>query len=1092
MKSSIILPDLIFELKKYRVGNAQQLLSQGGELIVNAVEKVKITSRSDADSLVLSNGEKIIITEKTRMALPKGVDGVLRLQKNGEHTWLAHKKLDHAAKDLKKLGIKGYAVEIASKWAGVFEYRSQGYDEKGEPDETRPGLRPPQLGALFAIASHWSLNSQSGTIIMPTGTGKTETMLSVLASQGKSPIVVGVPSKALRKQTARKFLTFGLLRKLKMIPLDSKNPVVGMLLKQPKDKKDLEIFENCNVIVSVVAGLTGGKARQLASEMAEKVEVLIVDEAHHIAASTWSEFKDAFSKKLVLQFTATPFRADGKIVDGEILFNYSLKRAQQDKYFKPIKFLPVHEILDNEGDDAIARKACDCLRSDIVAGCNHLIMARYNRIERAQEVLELYKKYGSEFAPQLLHSELADNSSRIEKLLKGTSRIAVCVNMLGEGFDLPSLKIAAIHDPQKSLGPLLQFAGRFTRTSGEKLGDATVIGNIANDNVSSALERLYREDSDWNTVLSELSSEAARGHAKLIEFLKNSELLSDDSSDFSTISQQLLHPTLSTLTFACDKFLPKKFHEAIPKGVEVVRVWLNEKTKTLFFVTRSKGRIKWTRSKEIADLQWDLFVLHQDAARNLLYLASSDKSSNHEQLAAVVGAVKQLSGELIFRCLGGIGRLIFTNLGVSKHGRRNLSYAMYTGADVRQALTLSEKAGSRKANLSGMGWENGRQTTIGCSYKGRVWAKDAATIPEFIEWAEAVGAKLLDDSINTANIIDNVLIPDELTSLPDKTVLGMEWPVELLRHAEERVVILNGSLEVPFYLCDVQFKVLDPTTNRILFLIIGPQGEAIGEYAMTINPATGFEITLLTPTIIKIKIAAKEFELKDFFAKYPPLVRFVDLNELDGNLLLRPQNPYELKLPTDFLEAWSWTGVDIKKESLWKDGKGRKDSIQWAVAQRLISEEFDVVFDDDGPNEAADIIGIKEESSFIRLTLIHCKFSSGKDVGERLSDIVVVASQATRSARWAGKFRDLCRHMSYRNANRKSEGGRNFFLEGSVAEINRLSKASKFKEVKPEIQIAQPGVSAAAISPDQEMVLAAAATYIKQTIGIDIVIGCSA
>lgn len=1091
MALSIVLPDLIFEAKKNRVGSIQQLLSPEMSVNVNKVEQVNLSARTKADYYFLENGERVIIAQKALAKLPKDVDGVLKLHDDKSLSWLEHRRLNAVEQIVKKVGLKKYASNLAESWTQVFRYQAQGYNEFGEPDSSRPGLRPPQLGALFAIAAHWSLNTQSGTIIMPTGTGKTETMLSVLASQGKSPIIVGVPSKALRKQTARKFLTFGLLRKLNILPDTVANPLVAILMKQPKDKKDLEIFDNCNVLVSVVAGLTGGTAKPLASEIASKATVLIIDEAHHVAAATWGEFKEAFSKKLILQFTATPFRADGKIVDGEILFSYSLKRAQQDKYFKPIKFLPVHEILDDDADNAIAKAACDCLREDRKQDFDHLIMARCDSIDRASLVLDYYNRHGSEFSPQIIHSKLDDNQERIEKLIKGESRIAVCVNMLGEGFDLPKLKIAAIHDPQQSLGPLLQFAGRFTRTSSEKLGDATVIGNIANDNISSALDRLYREDSDWNTVLNELSSEAAKDHAKLIEFLKNSELLNGESGDFSTISQQLLTPTLSMLTYTCTNFSPKKFHEAVPAGTDVIRVWLNEKTATLFFVTRSKGRIKWTRSKEISDVQWDLFVLHHDRKLNLLYLASSDKSSNHEVMAKKVGASAQLSGEMIFRCFGRVGRLVFTNIGVSKHGRRNMSYAMYTGADVRQALTLSERAGSRKANLNGFGWEDGKQVTVGCSYKGRVWAKDVGSIPEFIEWAEAQGVKLLDTSIDTANIIENVLIPDEQSSLPNKQVLGIEWPMEILRKAEERIVILNGTKEIPFYLCDIQFINADTVSNRILFAILGPESESIGSFAITIGGSVGFVITQLSSVPVKIKIAAQDQPLSEYFSKYPPLIRFVDLTELDGNLLLSPQNPYDLKLPDECLETWDWKGVDITKESIWKDGVERKDSVQWLVAQRLISEEFDLVFDDDGPNEAADIIAIKEESTFIRLTMVHCKFSSGKDVGERLSDVVVVASQATRSAKWVGKFRELCRHLLHRNSTRVKKGGRNFILSGSTMEINRLSKVAKFKEVRPEIIIAQPGISAATISGDQKMVLAAAATYIKQTIGIDVIVGCS-
>src|SRR5260370_24148926 len=146
-------------------------------------------------------------------------------------------------------------------------------------------------------------------------------------------------------------------------------------------------------------------------------------------------------------------------------------------------------------------------------------MARCDNIERARAVFDIYKKLAPDLRPVLVHSEVAEADENLAELRTGKSLIVVCVNMLGEGFDLPQLKIADVHDPHKSLAVLLQFTGRFTRTAGKDIGDATVIANIADSAVSSALERLYSEDADWNQLLSELSSEAAKAHAELIEFL---------------------------------------------------------------------------------------------------------------------------------------------------------------------------------------------------------------------------------------------------------------------------------------------------------------------------------------------------------------------------------------------------------------------------------------------------------------------------------------------------------------------------------------------------------------------------------------------
>lgn len=1090
MTLKITQPELIFEPKRYAFGVVSQLLQLETETEIEKIEKFQIGPRSSLDCLVLKNGEKILVTQKQAIPLPPGITGLLRLHKEGVYTWIDHVKLMDARKKVKKVGLKNYAGELASSWPPSFRYKVPLFDSTGNTIPGSKGLRPPQIGALFSIGSHWSLRNQPATIVMPTGTGKTETMLAVLGAHQSGSILVTVPTKALRQQTARKFLTFGLLRDLDILPDNVPNPVVGVLSGQPRKEEDLSIFEECNVVISTMPSLSGRLAMPLAKKIAEKCGVLIVDEAHHIAASTWLQFREAFSDKRILQFTATPFRYDGKLVDGDVIFSYPLRKAQEDGYFKPIKFKPIHELGPQAADEAIAKEACECLRTDIKNGYDHLMMARCDSIARAEEILNLYLKFGKEFSPQIIHSELKDADKRVANLLTGKSKIAVCVNMLGEGFDLPSLKIAALHDPQKSLAPLLQFTGRFTRSSGSNLGDATIVANIADANVSTALERLYSEDSDWNTLLSEMSSQAAKDHAKLIEFLNESVSLENPSDETPSLSHHLLKPVFSTLVFNCETFAPKRFVDAISKGVEIANVWLNEKTKTLYFATRTLGRVKWTRSKDIVDTAWDLFVFHYDEKRKLLFVASSDKTSNYESIAKAIGATTQITGEDVFRSLGRIGRLVFNNLGVSKHGRRNLSYAMYTGADVRQALSLSEKAGSRKANLSGIGWETGKQITIGCSYKGRVWSKDAGTIPEFIEWAENIGDKLLDTTISTADIIDNVLIPDEIQKIPEVAVLGIEWPYELIRQAEERVALVANSVSTAIFMCDIVLHSVDYTNNSISFNVINNAGEIIGEYALSLD-ANGYNIIEKSSESVMLAVGSNEQPLINYFNSYPPLIRFVDLSELDGNLILRPQNPKDLVLPQDCLIVHDWTGVDITKESIWKDVVKREDSIQWATAQKFINDGFDFVFDDDSPGEAADLICLKEEDDHIKLVLAHCKFSSSASAGARVEDIVEVASQAIRSAKWAGKFKDLCRHIQNRNERRNKSGGKTFVLKGNLSDVNKFLKTSRFKEVRPEVFLVQPGISVEKISKDQEMVFAAATSYLKETINIDPIILCS-
>lgn len=1084
----IQVPALDFGPVRYSIGYIQCTIRPAETLLIKSEGCIEAAKPRSDLLYELSNGELILIIDKKSKSieLPDGVDGALRLLDDGKYEWIRHRVLDEFKSNIVADGINSVVKRIAATWQGRFHFKA----EWSDGEISSQGLRQPQLGALHAIGAHWSLYHQPATVVMPTGTGKTETMLSTLAAFNCGPLLVVVPADALREQTARKFFTFGLLRKLGVLDKEASNPLVGIITKRPKSTSDLAIFADCNVVIATMAAVGDGKALIFASAIADKVGTLVVDEAHHIGAPGWAKFREAFSQRRILQFTATPFRRDGRLVDGTVIYNYPLRKAQEDGYFKPIDFEPVFEIDESLADRTVATAAIAKLRTDLAGGMNHLLMARCSNIDRAKSVWKLYAALAPDLAPLLVHSEIADTSAEITKLRTGTSRIVVCVNMLGEGFDLPELKIAAIHDLHKSLAILLQFTGRFTRSAGERIGKATVVANIADPRVSDALERLYSEDADWNLILSELSSEAAKAHARLVDFLSASKRLDEQGrDDEESISHQLIRPPLSTLVYECATFNPKNFHEGMPKNFSVRAAWLNEENKTLFFVTRTEPSLRWTRSKALLDREWHFFFLHFDEARQLMYLSSSDHTSSFDNLARAVGATSIVSGDVIFRSLGHINRLLFQNIGVKKHGRRNLRFAMYTGADVANALSVSEQAGSIKSNLSGSGWENGKRVTIGCSFKGRIWSVEQGSILDLANWCQSVGAKLRDDGIDTSKTIENVLIPQVIDTIPDKPVLSVEWPVEIIGQPESRVIFTKDNREIPLLFIELRFSYHDTVNKALCFEMVDTEDYVIASFRLKLDKAMGFKVESASNIIIKVgKIVAK---LEEYLSDYPPLVRFVDLSELDGNLLIAPKSPQSYFIPDENFEIWDWNGVDRKRESLWKNGGERWDSIQWHAAQYFLSTGYSIVFDDDSAGEAADLICMNEEQDHIKLALVHCKFAGGAEAGERVKDVVEVCSQATRSAKWKWKFNDLCRHIISRYE-RLSTGRPSRFLAGSVSDINRIAKASRLKEVVVEILIVQPGLSKFNCTNDQAMVLAATTSYLKETIGVNLRIICDA
>src|SRR5699024_10405103 len=99
-------------------------------------------------------------------------------------------------------------------------------------------------------------------------------------------------------------------------------------------------------------------------------------------------------EKRILQFTATPFRNDGKKIGGDIIFNYGLALAQKSGYFQSIDFYPIQEFNESNSDKEIAKIAIKQLEDDLIKGYEHIVLARVNTKKRADDLYEdIYSKY---------------------------------------------------------------------------------------------------------------------------------------------------------------------------------------------------------------------------------------------------------------------------------------------------------------------------------------------------------------------------------------------------------------------------------------------------------------------------------------------------------------------------------------------------------------------------------------------------------------------------------------------------------------------------------------------------------------------------
>lgn len=493
---------------------------------------------------------------------------------------------------------------VLNSWTNQFRLRKE--------DGDNLGLRNPQIGAFHAILSHWTFNSEIGTIVLPTGTGKTETMLSVLVSEKIAKLLVIVPSDPLRNQISNKFIHLGLLRTLSILTESALNPIVGTIKKGfPSETELSEFLSNCNVVVAT-ASIISRISSDFPEILKELFSHIFIDEAHHTEASSWNKIRLIFKEKLIIQYTATPFRNDNKKIEGKIIYNYPLRKAQQEGYFKAINFLKIYEYSNK--DRSLAEKGINQLRID-KQRYPHILLARVSNKKRADEVFEIYNEYSSEFRVVKIYSGIGIRNSRDiqRRILALEVDIIVCVDMLGEGFDLPNLKIAVFHDIRQSLPITLQFVGRFTRTSYDlELGNATIIANLADIEVNEELDALYARDPDWNVLLPLLSENRTQNEIDLYNFINGFR----DNEDFP-VSIQSLKPALSTVVFKnnTDEWFPTNYINGIPNpdSFELIRHNYNQDERTLVIVTVKKLPTEWIKSETVTDLIWNFYVIHWDS-----------------------------------------------------------------------------------------------------------------------------------------------------------------------------------------------------------------------------------------------------------------------------------------------------------------------------------------------------------------------------------------------------------------------------------------------------------------------------------------------
>lgn len=340
-------------------------------------------------------------------------------------------------------------------------------------EEGQAGFRKAQIGAIHSIGRHFSLyDIEPALVVMPTGSGKTAVLAFCPYLLNVKRVLILCSSKLVRGQIASDISNLKLLLKINALPKDIPLPAVKEIDSEISTAEEWKEFENFNFIVGIPKVLSSSFKNEIYPSI-DLFDLILVDEAHHLPAKTWTQITDYFVNSKKVYFTATPFRRDKKEIKGKLIFSYPLSKAYEDKIFGKVGYIPIKAdgVERSVKDLLIAKKAEIVFKEDRANGFEHYLMVRTKHKTHANELKKLYDD-NTDLNLRLIHSDHSYSyiKQSIKKLSDKELDGIICVNMFAEGFDFPYLKIGAIHELHKSLAVTLQFIGRFARTNAANLG----------------------------------------------------------------------------------------------------------------------------------------------------------------------------------------------------------------------------------------------------------------------------------------------------------------------------------------------------------------------------------------------------------------------------------------------------------------------------------------------------------------------------------------------------------------------------------------------------------------------------------------------